>query len=389
MIHLRIPYLLVLTVLLSTICNSLSAQVVNTGYLTTNAADISDRAFGSGNEIWNNPGNAATDNNSYATISNAALLIGGTQRNSNYLEFKNFGFSIPEGNEVMGIQVEIRRFCTDNSGSNWTRDLEIRLTKGGTIVGDNQANTTSNWPSTETAATYGSQTDLWGITMTKDEINNPDFGVSIAIQSRAAGLLLPTVVSYIDQVRIMVYYRQQILPVNLKGFQLNRTASSGIQLQWQTLSEQHNKGFLIFRKTTDGEFRQIGMVSGNGNSSIERHYQFLDSRPAIGSNYYKLIQQNLDGTQYEIGLKSIEFNLDSPQSWASFEPQSGRVNLGFPTDRYTALSIFDTSGKRWATHSISAGDSSKSLPLANYPKGIYLIQLKGNATMETLKLIIP
>ena len=38
------------------------------------------------------------------------------------------------------------------------------------------------------------------------DVSSNGFGVAIAIESRAAGLLLPTVISYIDAVRIRVYY---------------------------------------------------------------------------------------------------------------------------------------------------------------------------------------
>ena len=58
----------------------------NTGYIN---AQVSLNNAAGGTDPWNNPGNALTDNNSYATMSNAALLIGGTVRNSNYLVLRN------------------------------------------------------------------------------------------------------------------------------------------------------------------------------------------------------------------------------------------------------------------------------------------------------------
>lgn len=80
-----------------------------------------------GAEAWNNPANSASDNNSYATISNAALLIEGTVRQSNYLVAQNFNLNIPINAQICGVQVEIRKFSSDNTSSNWTRDLDLRL----------------------------------------------------------------------------------------------------------------------------------------------------------------------------------------------------------------------------------------------------------------------
>ncbi len=160
-----------------------------------------------GTEPWNNPGNALTDNNNYATMSNAALLISGTIRNSNFLTVKGLGFNIPPNAEILGVEVEIRKFSSDNTGSNFTRDLDFRLLKNNQVAGTNHANTGVNWPTSETAFTYGTNTDLWGLALAPSDVNASDFGVAISIESRASGLLLPTVISYVDQVRVRVSYR--------------------------------------------------------------------------------------------------------------------------------------------------------------------------------------
>ncbi|WP_199120497.1 choice-of-anchor Q domain-containing protein [Pedobacter sp. ASV28] len=160
-----------------------------------------------GTDPWNNPGNALTGNNSYATMSNAAQLIGGTVRNSHFLTVKGLGFNIPPNAEILGVEVEIRKLSSDNTSSNYTRDLDFRLLKNNQVAGTNQANIGVNWPTSETAFTYGSNGSLWGLILTPSDVNASDFGVAIAITSRAAGLLLPTVVSYIEQVRIKVSYR--------------------------------------------------------------------------------------------------------------------------------------------------------------------------------------
>ena len=175
----------------------------NTGYINP---QVSLNNAAGGTDPWNNPGNALVDNNNYATLSNAALLIGGTVRSSNFLVLRNLNLNVPVNAQVCGVQVEIRKFSSDNTGSNWTRDLDIRILKNNQITGTNHANTGVNWPTTETAFTYGTNSDLWGTTLNGMDVSSNGFGVAIACESRAAGLLLPTVVSYIDAVRIRVYY---------------------------------------------------------------------------------------------------------------------------------------------------------------------------------------
>lgn len=55
-------------------------------------------------------------------------------------------------------------------------DTTVRLVKAGTVVGDNKAATTTQWPNAAAVATYGSATDLWGTTWTAAEVNASNFG---------------------------------------------------------------------------------------------------------------------------------------------------------------------------------------------------------------------
>lgn len=160
-----------------------------------------------GTDAWNNSGNVLTDNNSYATMSNEALSIAGTIRDSHFLMVKGFGLNLPANANILGVEVEIRKFCSDNSSSNYTQDLDIRLLKNNQVEGTNHASVGVNWPTSETAFTYGTHTDLWGLTLTPADVNADDFGVAIAVTSKASGLLLPTIISYIDQVRIKISYQ--------------------------------------------------------------------------------------------------------------------------------------------------------------------------------------
>jgi hypothetical protein len=64
----------------------------------------------------------------------------------------------------------------------------------------------SNWPATDTYFTYGGPTDLWGTTWDLMEVNDSTFGVALAtISYTCFGNGVPAV-SYIDHIRITVFY---------------------------------------------------------------------------------------------------------------------------------------------------------------------------------------
>lgn len=137
-----------------------------------------------------NPSNAQISDNSYAT---SVLLI--TQI-SNYLKVTNFNFFIPLDATITGVTVSVERSSNTLNG---TQDSSVRLVKGGAISGNDKASG-SLWPTSDAVATYGSATDLWGLTLTPTDINSSGFGVVI----NASAALAST--AQIDYVSITIDY---------------------------------------------------------------------------------------------------------------------------------------------------------------------------------------
>jgi hypothetical protein len=89
------------------------------------------------------------------------------------------------------------------------------------------------------------------------------------------------------------------IPVELYTFTGN-VRNSGIDLYWETASENNNYGFFVERRLAgkDDEFKQIGFVSGAGNASTISRYNFLDKDVIAKTTYeYRLRQMDRDGSQ--------------------------------------------------------------------------------------------
>lgn len=164
----------------------------------------------SGN-TWTNPNNAFTADNSYANSSYTATSTSSTSQN---LALRGFNYNIPLSATILGIEVQIDRAASHDTNDNYSRDVSVRIVRN-TVAPANRANTTDNWPTTRTTATYGSSTDLWGTTstgtgasapFTAADINLANFGVIIMVTSSAIGSPRTTVDSYVYNARIKVYY---------------------------------------------------------------------------------------------------------------------------------------------------------------------------------------
>jgi len=145
-----------------------------------------------GTKIWNNPNNAQSSDDNYADSIGGAG--GGT---SHYLEATNFGFAVPVGSTINGIEVEFERKA--NLADN-TSDFRIYIVKAdGTYGAENKA-VGGFWPTVDTYLGYGGAIDLWSLAWTPANINHANFGVVLSVLMLANGR------AYVDHVRIKVFY---------------------------------------------------------------------------------------------------------------------------------------------------------------------------------------
>lgn len=144
---------------------------------------------GVGTRAWSTPQYATVSDNVYAYA-----VFSGTGETSNYLQARNFGFSIPSGNKIDGIVVEIERMT---QGSYVTDDSVKIGRPDGTMGATNKAG--GSWPyNSNDYASYGSSTDLWGETWATTDMADTDFGVWLVAYG--------TIIGYVDHIRMTVYY---------------------------------------------------------------------------------------------------------------------------------------------------------------------------------------
>ncbi|PJJ09955.1 hypothetical protein CLU83_3338 [Flavobacterium sp. 1] len=190
----------------ATICTTLTS---NTGAkLPSSGTNVT----GVGSEAWLNPGRITANDNSRASVS----INSGSFGRTNYLQAKNFGFSVPTDATITGIEVSINRYASVSTSTNNVIDVTVSLIKNGVITytgsaadGDNKS-LGPRWSTTNSdVLTYGGNTDLWEGTTTGTwtpaDINNANFGVGLsAYFFRNSG----TVTANVDDVQMTVYYIQ-------------------------------------------------------------------------------------------------------------------------------------------------------------------------------------
>lgn len=167
----------------------------NTGWLNFSTF-ANDGSIGT--QAWSSASNAVTSNNAWATAP-----AQGDTRTTNYLKATGpSGVSLPPDAQIEGIEVRIERRVAGDIGCSAT-DNSIRIVKGGTITGTNQSSGAS-WPGSDTYATFGSSSDLWGTAWSAADIGS-SFGVVVSAMVTDLGALDPSY-AYIDHIQCRITY---------------------------------------------------------------------------------------------------------------------------------------------------------------------------------------
>ena len=178
-----------------------------------------------------------------------------------------------------------------------------------------------------------------------------------------------------------------VLPVTLINFTAKADGSYA-KMQWQTTSEVNNKGFEIYRSGDDGQFVKIGEVS----ALVARNPQpitnnFTDKTPLNGTNYYKLVQIDNDGTATELGIRTVAFNFQ-PSTFNLYpNPTTDKITAAFDAGKYHLLTLSDNLGRVLQQQNIGNKLADVVVALTSYPAGVYFITLQSANESITKKVI--
>ncbi len=179
------------------------------------------------------------------------------------------------------------------------------------------------------------------------------------------------------------------LPVKLISFEGSHVGNTNM-LTWATASELDNNYFQV-EKSSDGKnFTPIGQVSGEGTSSVQHSYRFIDNSPANGINYYRLKQVDFSGAYYYSNTVALQ---DDASSDAAADisvfpnPNSGSfsvalMNPGLP---YT-LEITDVQGQQ--VYYSSGASAPETVKISGLAQGLYIVQVTINNQVITKKVVV-
>ena len=166
-------------------------------------------------------------------------------------------------------------------------------------------------------------------------------------------------------------------------------------LRWATATEKNNSHFIVQRSADAVNFTTIGYVKGKGNSVSVTDYEYTDDQvfTQTPSAYYRLIQEDLDGTQ---SFSRIIYLTATPQNellQVIPNPFNKAPDMVFSsaTNETVAVLITDISGRTLATQTVYVQEGINRIQVSSVstlPAGIYFISLSGveSRTCRVIKL---
>ncbi len=201
--------------------------------------------------------------------------------------------------------------------------------------------------------------------------SNEDLGIGLngddLIRANSISSSSGILTSYLQGITIKnCIFQQLILPVEWISF-IGRLQEDNVILDWQTASEINNSHFNIEWSTDGRKYTPVGKVKSTGDLQSINFYSFVHRNAAVGYNYYRIQQVDIDG-QYEYSkvisvLKDNEVRNEvivSPNPFSDILEVSSQAEI---LDFY----LMDVSG-----HPIVFKlENQKFVDLSSVPKGIY------------------
>lgn len=184
------------------------------------------------------------------------------------------------------------------------------------------------------------------------------------------------------------------LPVELVSF-TGSYEHPVVVTAWKTESELNNDYFTLERSATGREFEEVAKIQGAGTTSQARNYEYVDPNPFPKETYYRLKQTDFDGTTEYSKIIRVETSQAKERQLSVYPNPNKGYEINLTLDNYTPfqLSQVDILSQQsvllvsYAPETGSASQFSFALGRQLTP-GLYIVRVKYNNKLESIKLIV-
>jgi hypothetical protein len=175
------------------------------------------------------------------------------------------------------------------------------------------------------------------------------------------------------------------LPIELLNFGAKVIQNQGILLQWVTASETNSKQFILEKGNNLTTFEAIATINAAGFSQNKKEYEWLDTQPQTGVNYYRLSQIDLDQKIEKFRPISVIWETDVIQ--ISPNPTDNQY-FTVKGSKNATFEVFDMQGRVLAIKTQENFEDVRIEIQNTWPKGVYLLKILEDSNQQLRRIVL-
>jgi len=177
------------------------------------------------------------------------------------------------------------------------------------------------------------------------------------------------------------------LPITLGELKAKRLNNGSVQLDWNTIQELNNDGFIVERGETAQRFQRIGFVKGKELSLEPQKYSFSDNNAGPYGWYYRLIEKDLDNHQVSSSIVFVKG--EESKQWKVWSSEDGNTLSLYNKEsqnKKVRFLLFDAMGQLIFSTTITNGKAQFSF--SHLRKGYYSYRVVDADHTKSGKLVL-
>jgi hypothetical protein len=184
------------------------------------------------------------------------------------------------------------------------------------------------------------------------------------------------------------------IPVELTSFTATVDEST-VQLSWTTSTENNNSRFEILRFAQNDKWERMGFVEGQGTTTKEKRYSFVDKNLKSGRYQYRLKQIDYDGSFEYSDI--VEVEIIAPSEFSPYQNYpnpfnpSTTIKYSIPESGNVKLEVYNSLGEKISTlvdEFKNAGTYQVRLSLNGLSSGVYFYRLRAEEFTQIKKMLL-
>jgi Secretion system C-terminal sorting domain len=177
-----------------------------------------------------------------------------------------------------------------------------------------------------------------------------------------------------------------VLPVELLSFD-GYTLESANVLNWKTQTEINNDYFIVEHSIDGQDWAEIGKLKGHGTTQLTQSYSFKDLHPAVGHNYYRLRQFDLNGSNQLSQIIVLDY-AGALNVTCRPNPANDEVTIDYRNNQLTTrLQILDSSG-RLVFEDKNVQNFPYVLKTAQFNSGTYIVKCSTEYGQSVTRMVV-